>query len=747
MKKTLKALSYFTLFVLFSGLLVFFGLKHYFTPERIKKLIIDFAQKNTNREISLDSASLKLSGFAIKNLKISEYPSFEKGEFLTAKEFILTPSLRALLKKKIKINSIAVKGLELQVIEVKKNVYNFADLIEKEPKTKAKKSKTSPKGKSKPIDLMISDLTVTNSKMLFKNSAGSFIFKNIKFEAENISPKAVFPYKAYFIMDVKTPSFKGELPASLSGDLNLPDFDAEKGEMNIKKAKISLGKINCMINGTLKNLIEPDAKLYIETRPFSTTSLKPYFPQIPSKIGLPAFNADINFKLSANFMKIKKMSYHAAFFSGDLSGRLDWQPQFKYNFNLDLKANIPETNSSIIAKKFPAVPKNLKLPMLDIELRTLLKDDLVRIKHAKISTRKNAITTSINVRFPKKGMDINGSAQIKKGNIKEIAGIFPQLKEYALSGSFKGHTKFSYKRKPVFNGLLNLTNFHGGTDLFRLNKVNGTLSFSDKKIAVKKLSGKLEDADFRVSLSAETYLKHPVIKFDGAISELKLPPMKPAPKTPVKETKDKAQKDANAIPIDISGAITIGKINHPNFVGREIAFKTDLKNIRPDMKDISGNTTFIVKDGKFSDLYQIAADYKIAKVVLSPILLLQKSSKAAKLKSLPDFNNIDYSLIDGNYTFNKGMMKIVKSTLNSNVADVKTSGKINLVNEKLDIRISAKLHKQSGISMSTAIDLIVKGTLTDPKVKPDVKSIIKQPAIKKAIDKNIKNLFKKFKLK
>jgi len=743
MKKTIKILSYFTLFILFSGLLGFFALKHYFTPERIKTLIIDFAQKSTNREVKLDSASLKLSGFAITNLKVSEYPNFKEGEFLTAKEFILTPSLKALLKKKIKIKSIAVKGLQLQIIEVKKNVYNFSDLVEETAKPQAAKGKTPPKSKSKPMDLMISGLNITDSRILFKNSVGSFIFKEIKFEASNISPKTSFPYEAYFIMDVKTPAFKGELPTSLSGDLKLPDFDVEKGEMNIKKAKIDLDKISCAINGTVNNLLEPDAKLHIETKPFSTTNLKPYFPAIPSKIGLPAFVADINFKLSTNYIKIRKMPYEAAFFSGDLSGRLDWEPAFTYAFNLDLKANIPETNSSVIAKKFSAMPKNLKLPMLDIELRTLLKENLVKIKHAQISTSKNQITSSIDIRFPKKGMDIEGTVNIKKGNVAEIAGIFPQVKGYALSGNFTGHTNFSYKTKPVFSGLFNITDFQGGEDLFRLNKVNGTLIFSDKKIDIKKVSGKLKDSDFKISVSAENYMRHPVIKFDGVLTELILPPMKPASKTPL-EKKSPAQTDENSIPIDVSGSINIGKINHPNFVGREFAFKTDLKNIKPTMRDISGTTAFSINDGTFSDLYKIASDYKIAKIILSPILLLQKSSKAAKLKGIPDFNNIKYSLIDGNYNFTKGLMTIVKSTLNSNVADVQTSGKINLPDEKLDIRISTKLHKQSGISMSTAMDLLVTGTLTDPKVKPDVKSIIKQPAIKKAIDKNLKKLFKNF---
>ncbi|MEA3307520.1 MAG: AsmA-like C-terminal region-containing protein, partial [Elusimicrobiota bacterium] len=742
MKKILKILSYSAIFILFSGLLGFFALKHYFTPERIKELIIDFAQKNISREVSLDSASLKLNGFALKNLKVSEYPNFKKGEFLTAKEFILTPSLRDLLKKKIKINSISINGLKLRVVEVKKNVYNFADLIEEEQKKETKKSKPAPKLQSKPMNLMISDLTITDSRILFKNSVGFFIFKNIKLEAGNISPKAAFPYKTHFIMDAKTPSFKGELPASLSGNLKLPGFDAEKGEMNIEKAKINLGRITCKINGKLKNLIEPDAKLHIEIKPFSTTNLKPYFPEVPSKIGLPSFVSDIDFKLASNFMKIRKMSYEAAFFSGALSGKVNWEPKFNYNFNLDLKANIPETNSSTIAKKFPAMPKNLKLPLMDIELRTLLKEDLVRIKHAKINTHKTALTSSLAVRFPKKGMDIKGNIQIKKGDIKEIAGIFPELKEYALSGSLKGHTKFSYKKRPIFSGLLSLNNFYGGKDLFRLNKVKGKLIFSEKKIDLKNLSGKLKDSNFRINLSAENYKRHPVIKYKGSLAQLKLPPLKPSAKTPVK--KAGAKEKEKSIPIDISGSINIGKINHPNFVGREVSFKTNLKNIRPDMKEISGNTNFTMKDGEFSDLYQLATDYKIAKVVLAPLLLLQKSSKTLKLKGMPDFNNIEYSLIDGNYTFTKGLMKIEKSALNSNIADVKTTGKINLVNEKLDIRISAKLHKQSGISMSKTVDLIVKGTLTDPKVKPDIKSVLKQPAIKKALDKGVKKLFKNF---
>ena len=66
------------------------------------------------------------------------------------------------------------------------------------------------------------------------------------------------------------------------------------------------------------------------------------------------------------------------------------------------------------------------------------------------------------------------------------------------------------------------------------------------------------------------------------------------------------------------------------------------------------------------------------------------------------------------------------------------------------MKITTALKKASGISMSVPVGMFVTGTFTDPSVRPDIKSIAEQPAVKKAAkqlapaaEKLLKGLFKK----
>ncbi|MEK6652551.1 MAG: AsmA family protein, partial [Nitrospirota bacterium] len=111
MRKLLKFLGWTLGLALVTALAAFLALKFYFTPDRIRKLVVEYAGKNLGREISLDAAALDLRGFSIKNLNVAETGGFKKGDFLSAKEFSVRPNFRALLKKEFRINSIRASGV------------------------------------------------------------------------------------------------------------------------------------------------------------------------------------------------------------------------------------------------------------------------------------------------------------------------------------------------------------------------------------------------------------------------------------------------------------------------------------------------------------------------------------------------------------------------------------------------------------------------------------------------------------
>jgi len=214
--------------------------------------------------------------------------------------------------------------------------------------------------------------------------------------------------------------------------------------------------------------------------------------------------------------------------------------------------------------------------------------------------------------------------------------------------------------------------------------------------------------------------------------------MKPSAAVPSKKT---AKQKRKFPPLSIRGKVKIDEVENSNFTGKAFYASVNLHKITPELSKISGSSSFSIKNGRVEDVYQIIRDYKPAKIVLYPVVILQKASK--KVKTLPNFNVINYSVISGEYTFSRGNMTIKKSDLYSDMADVATRGNVYLPSEKLNVEISVKLHKKSGISMSVPACMKITGTFASPKVKLDVKSVLKQPKIKKAIDKGAKKLFKK----
>ena len=271
----------------------------------------------------------------------------------------------------------------------------------------------------------------------------------------------------------------------------------------------------------------------------------------------------------------------------------------------------------------------------------------------------------------------------------------------------------------------------------KLTGLGGTAEFTMDSLTARKLQGKLDGEDFTASLAARDLLKHPKAEFELKLARLV---MKDAPAAaPAGKQEAAARTGGEPFYLDLTGRAQLGAIEHPNFRCGPASLKLALVNISDDMRALDGSASFTAGPGKFSELYALAGKHKAAKVALYPLLVLQKASKLAKGIRLPDFTNIDFEIMEGGYVFTKGLMKINKSSLTAAVANVSSSGSINLPAEKLDMKINTTLKKASGVSMSAPVGMLVKGTLSDPSVKADMQSIVEQPAVKKAIDKLVPN--------
>ncbi|MDP2867120.1 MAG: AsmA family protein, partial [Elusimicrobiota bacterium] len=397
------------------------GLKLYFSQARLKTLTRDYAAKNLGREVTFDTIALGLSGLSIANLRVSEYPDFKRGEFFSAAAFSVRPSFRALLRREIKINSISAAGLNMRVTELKKDTYNFSDLLA--PAAPAREARPAPKEEAAP-PLSISSLKVRNSRFSYTNAAGdmAITLREINLSASGISPAGLFPVEAAFTMAVASPYFKGEIPAAVKGKLSLGGFAPEKGRAEIEKASFALGGVKAEVKGSLANLLEPDAKLAQTVREFSTADLKPVFKNLPAKILLPEIEADTDFKLTAKNVSLRSVALRAGPVKASLKGWAAWNPQVSYDILADVKAQVPEIDTTLLARKakqYP-LPKGLKLPLAEVSARLSLKNGNAAIPSFSLESSPLAVKGRLTADFSGPLLKAAGTANAE---VKSLAGL------------------------------------------------------------------------------------------------------------------------------------------------------------------------------------------------------------------------------------------------------------------------------------------------------------------------------------
>ena len=710
--------------------------KIYFTPERLKKLALEYSSRTLGREVAFDSIELGLSGLSINSLKVSEYPDFKKGVFFSASSFSVKPSFAALLHREIKINSISASGLKMQVKEISKNVYNFQDLLAARQEAPPAQNAA---GKTAPAPLTITSLKIRDSRFHYANASGDMTadLAGINFSASGISPSDMFPVETDLRLTVASPYFNGTIPAKLKGRVGLGNWDLSKGRLKIEKASLALGGVKADIKGNLTGFLEPDAKLSIAVRQFSTDDLKAVFPVLPAKILLPGIDADADFKLTAKDLTLRSIAFRAGQLSGQMKGRAAWDPKITYDLSADIKAQTPEFDTTALAgkvKPFP-VPHGYKLPLANVSARVLLKNGLADIRDFSLDCDAISIKgrTAVNFSGPSPKAEGSFNADIK--NLSRLASIAPALMEpYGLSGAAGVELTYAYSETLSVTGKAAVKGAGAVFAEHRLSELGGSVDFTKDSAVSQKLEGKLDGAAVRASFKVRDLTTHPKAEFDLNLAKLTL---KDAPPAQARTEKAKAGEKAGGRQFyaDISGQAQVGAIEHPNFNCGPASMKLALTNISEDMKALDGTASFTAGPGRFTELYALAANHKAAKVALYPLIVLGKASTLVKALRLPDFNNVSFDLIEGDYTFAHGLMKLNKSRMTSNVADVNSSGSIDLPAESLNMRVSTKMKQSSGIVTNTPVDMLVKGTFSAPSVKLDIKSIAEQPAVKKAIDK------------
>ncbi|MEW6379341.1 MAG: DUF748 domain-containing protein [bacterium] len=191
MKKGIKIAAFFlgALAVLFIGLSIF--IKAYLTSERVKGLVLPYAEKALGRKIAVEDVKIHiLTGIEISKVSIQDNPAFSSGPFLTADEFVLKYAFWPLFKKKLIIHQVLAVRPHISIARNERGAFNFSDLS-----AKAGAGSTKPKEPEPPSQgfvPLISEVEIEDGEIVFTDQsvhpASSLLVQKVNFTAEDISP-------------------------------------------------------------------------------------------------------------------------------------------------------------------------------------------------------------------------------------------------------------------------------------------------------------------------------------------------------------------------------------------------------------------------------------------------------------------------------------------------------------------------------------------------------------------------------
>ena len=770
LKKILLILILVLLFIFVGGTI---ALRIAFPPAKVKAILIARMSEAIHRRVEIESISIGLGGLKVKGFKISEKPSFEKGTFVEAGQFLIRPKLLPLLKKQISISEVTLISPKINIIRRADGSFNFSDLMVKEI-PEAKKEEKAEKGlaaKVKPIafSFLVSKVSISGGNVKFIDGTPQKLsadLKNITLSVYGIS--LVSPFFVETSFDVVKENLEGSL--AFKGSI-----DIKEENIKIKEALATIAGAGIRATGSVDKFRKPDKLSFainIKGEGFALEKLSKIF---PFRGGLlMSGEPDINAAVSGNLKKI------------------------------EIKGNIGLRRVEALFKDLFHKPSGMDGEMgIDIVLED---NNILKLNSISIALGGMKASASGKVAGLKGDMALDLNVALGKFDTKSLQEVVPLAKDYGLAGMVGGETAISGGAKSL--------------------NISGKIGVENIESIQKEMTVKLDRSDFKYSGNVVDF-KKPTVNFNLDIGTVevkraekpeKAKEGKPAPKEVKQEPLTVTEKPSPkvAIPPDatVSGEIKLKKLTFQNYQISDCSAKLDLAksvlNLEPlslsayngsikgslsaDLSEPSLEMLKFDLDGdiKNIDIHQVIQSmgkelkgqfYAIASgkmkisgrgkdfsklngsglaeiknVKITGIKILDKIASAA---NIPELKETSFKSASGSLTIENGKVYLANvKTDGGDKLDAYCSGNVDLVKRGQDIKGDIKFTKEySGGDLAkytgdsegrVTVPFKISGTFEDPKVNLDWGKLTRKAAekaaediLKKEIEKGLKKLFKK----
>jgi hypothetical protein len=547
-----------------------------------------------------------------------------------------------------------------------------------------------------------------------------------------------------------TSSFDLDLPAFKSGDVpwaKLPPALAApasriKGKVRLQgdtatisnlAVKTSAGTVE--VAGTARKIFAamPDLDLGVSMKldlPAIKSSELPVS-DLPAGFTTPAVQVEGKLHVKGDLLEIASLHVRSSAGNLQATGQVKGVMTGKYEPNLDVTANLslPAIKSADVP--LPQVPPGLVVPASRLDAGFTATLDEVKIRSIRVVIGKNDVEldggriVSLRSGSPLFGLLI----KCRSFDLAEITGISPQTRELGLSGSgFFAMGVTGKLPKPILEGKMQFKGMGATVAGVKLADFTGTAKFDEKRIDIPNLVGKVDAGDLNMDFTVKNYATAPDIDLEATLTEFDLGKFLAAKAQITAPKAGAASATASAAapggppikppPIDIKGRFEVDRLVHPNAEAKKVKLFWELRGVTPDLKSLGGTASLHSGSGKFTQLGSMAGQSKVVKVLVMPLLVFQKIGRLGGLKLFPDFNNVTYTDLAGDYSFANGDMALVDSHLYSDAFNVTAKGDIDLPAEKLALTVTAQ------VGNVAPVEVAVRGTFDNPKTHAKIGKFI-----------------------
>ena len=455
------------------------------------------------------------------------------------------------------------------------------------------------------------------------------------------------------------------------------------------------------------------------SEPFNVeTSFVLHYTSLGKKFILPV---ELNGELSLSEFDWKEMSAKVELLqiaSGKMTARISGSIA---NFTQPMgtiSIDTNKANSLELEQMLSGIPSDIILPPLSVASKYRFGDSSLNLEETKISTDGLELVAAESMSWRKgEGFRLDVDLQSLDVALGRITVFTPSLARRKLQGNISGSAKIGYADGRFANsGKFFLKGCGLSWDLYAFSGIDSDIILSKSGMDANHIKGKLNGSPFTSSLSFVYSPTSTTTNLAIDIQELDLTGVK------VQGGKKKVtEKVRDGRPMNFKARVGIKKVNHDDFTGNDVTIFADIKNYTKSMKRMGGTASFAIHNGRIKSMNKGEHRNKVVEVLMLPLMVVQKIAHILTAGIIPDFEHITYKIIEGNYTFTDGLMKIVKSNMDTSAAYVRVEGNVDLPPEKLDMKIRVSPKGVVGILQAPEFD--VTGTIPEPKVHYDPASI------------------------